>query len=316
MKFRILAALALTAVATIASAFPTKPVTIIVPTAPGGGNDSMARIIAQRMSVSLGQTVIVDNKPGGNGAIASEFVARAPADGHTILFGYTATHAINPALQKLRYDPITDFEPIGLVAESPTLMVAHPSLKITNAKEFVKLAKSKPGILNYASAGNGTAPHLAAELFKQATGTELTHIPYKGSGPAMMDTIGGTTQVMFPSLFTASPQVKAGALVPLGIVGGKRSSVMKDVPTLREQGIDVDVTQWYGLFAPAKTPKAVIDKLNEELNRALKTPEVAAKIAQQGGDVETSTPAELKKRVETELAKWRKIVAATGIVAD
>lgn len=300
-----------------AFAFPTRTVTIVVPTAAGGGNDAMARLIAQRLTQSLGKAVIVENKPGGNGAIASEFVARAPADGHTILFGYTATHAINPALQKLRYDPVADFEPVGLVAESPTLMVAHPSLGVSKASDFVKLAKAKPGKLNYASAGNGTAPHLAAELFKLKTGTDMAHVPYKGSSPAMMDTIAGTTQLMFPSLFSAYPQVKSGKLVALGVAGDRRSPAMKDVPTLAEQGIaDVNVSQWYALFAPAKTPKDVVKRLNAELNRALGDKDVVAKMEAQGADVETSTPEALGARVVAELGRWKKIIAATGVHAD
>jgi len=300
-----------------ALAYPTRTVTIVVPTAAGGGNDAMARLIAQRLTTSLGKAVIVENKPGGNGAIASEFVARAPADGHTILFGYTATHAINPALQKLRYDPIADFEPVGLVAESPTLMVAHPSLGVKSASDFVKLAKAKPGKLNYASAGNGTAPHLAAELFKLKTGVDMAHVPYKGSSPAMMDTIAGTTQLMFPSLFSAYPHVKAGKLVALGVAGEKRSPAMKDVPTLAEQGIaEVNVSQWYALFAPAKTPKEVVKRLNADLNRILAEKDIVAKMEAQGADVETSTPEALRARVVAELARWKKIIAATGVQAD
>ena len=178
-----------------AQTFPSKTITIIVPTAPGGANDAMARIIAQSMSPHLGQAVIVENKAGANGAIASEFVARATPDGYTIMFGYIATHGINPALQKLKYDPVTDFEPIGLVANSPTLMVVTNGLNVKTPKELIALINAKPGTMSYASAGKGTAPHLSGELFKISTGVDLIHIPYKGSAPAVVDTIGGTTQV-------------------------------------------------------------------------------------------------------------------------
>ena len=212
-----------------AQVFPSKTITIVVPTAAGGANDAMARIIAQGLSVKLGQPVIVDNKAGANGAIAAEHVAKAPADGHTILFGYIATHGINPALQKLKYDPVADFEPIGLVAESPTLMVVTNSLPVKNAKELVSLIKSKPGKMSYASAGQGTAPHFAGELFKLSTGADLLHVPYKGSAPAIVDTIGGTTQVMFPSLFTAFPQVKGGKLKAIGIAGDKLNTIFEGV---------------------------------------------------------------------------------------
>ena len=300
-----------------ALAWPDKAVTIIVPTAAGGGNDGMARILAQRLAVKFGQSVIVDNKAGGNGAIASEYVARATPDGHTILFGYIATHGINPALQKLRYDPVADFEAIGMVAESPTVMVVNAEVKAQSAKDIVQILKSKPGSLSFASAGNGTAPHFAGELFKLSTGTDMLHVPYKGSGPAMMDTIGGTTQVMFPSLFAASPQVKTGKLRAIGVAGDKRVSVWKDVPTLAEQGIkDVSIKQWYALFAPAKTPKAIVERFNEELNAVLMDPDVVKRLAEQGSEIESSTPAELKAFVQAEIARWRKVVMTAKITAD
>ncbi len=300
-----------------AQTFPSKTITIVVPTAPGGANDAMARIIAQSMSPHLGQAVIVENKAGANGAIASEFVARAAPDGYTIMFGYIATHGINPALQKLKYDPVTDFEPIGLVANSPTLMVTTMGLNVKTPKELIALINAKPGTMSYASAGKGTAPHLAGELFKIASGVDLVHVPYKGSAPAVVDTIGGTTQVMFPSLFTAYPQVKAGKLKALGIAGEKRSSVMPDVPTLAEQGVpNVNVNQWYGLFAPAKTPKAVIERLNKELNLVLNDKTIEKKIEDQGAEVEASTPEHLRALVQSEVARWRKVVTAAKIAVD
>ncbi len=301
----------------VADAWPDKVITIVVPTAAGGGNDGMARIIAQRLAVKFGQSVIIDNKAGGNGAIASEHVARATPDGYTILFGYIATHGINPALQKLRYDPVADFEAIGMVAQSPTVMVVNADVKAQSAKDVVQILKSKPGSLSFASAGNGTAPHFAGELFKLSTGTDMLHVPYKGSGPAMMDTIGGTTQVMFPSLFAASPQVKTGKLRAVGVAGDKRVAVWKDVPTLAEQGIkDVSIKQWYALFAPAKTPKAIVERFNKELNAVLTEPDVVKRLAEQGSDVETGTPAELKAFVQAEIARWRKVVTAAKITAD
>ncbi|MBP6530693.1 MAG: tripartite tricarboxylate transporter substrate binding protein [Burkholderiales bacterium] len=297
--------------------FPTKQITIVVPTAAGGANDAMARLVAQGLSQRLGKPVIVENKAGANGAIASEYVAQAAPDGHVILFGYIATHAINPALQKLRYDPVADFEPIGLVAASPTLLVVNNSVKAKNMQELVALMKAKPGSFSYASAGNGTAPHFAAELLKLSTGVDMLHVPYKGSAPAIMDTIGGTTQLMLPSLFTAYPQVKGGKLRALGLVGDKRSAVMPDVPTLAEQGIkNVSMSQWYGLFAPAKTPKVVVDRLNKELNATLAEKNVVKKIEEQGADVETSTPEQLKSLVQKELVRWRGVVAAAKIKAD
>ena len=313
----MMAALLFSPIVAFSQAYPTKTITIVVPTAAGGANDAMARIVAQGLGVKLGQPVIVDNKPGGNGAIASEFVARANPDGYTILFGYIATHGINPALQKLRYDPVTDFEPIGLVAISPTLLVANTSLPVQNAKELVALLKAKPGTISYASAGQGTAPHLTGELFKINTGTDMLHVPYKGSAPAIVDTIGGTTQVMFPSLFTAYPQVKGGKLKALGIAGNKRSSILPNVPTLAEQGIpNMSVTQWYALFAPAKTPKPIIDRLNKEVNDVLNNKATEKKFEDQGAEVETGTPEELKALVQKEVARWKKVVTTAKITAD
>jgi tripartite-type tricarboxylate transporter receptor subunit TctC len=297
--------------------YPTKPITIVVTNAPGGGTDAFARFVAQGLSVKFGQSVIVENRPGGNNVIGTEYVARAQPDGYTLLLGYTATHSINPALSKLKYDPIKDFEPIGMIASSPTLMVANASLPITNVKELVTLIKSKPGTFSFASAGKGSAPHFAGELFKVSTGTDLLHIPYKGAALGVNDTIGGTTQIMFPSLFTAYPHVKSGKLKAMGIAGEKRSKAVPDIPTLAEQGIaDVNVPQWYGLFAPANTPQPIIQMLNKEMNLILNDPAVEKKIEDQGAEVETSTPEQLKQFVQKELNRWKTVVARTKITAD
>ena len=301
----------------LAQAWPEKTITIVVPTAAGGANDAMARIIAQGMSARLGKSVVVDNKAGANGAIAAEFVARAPADGYTIMFGYIATHGINPALQKLKYDPVADFEPIGMVAASPTLLVAHNGVPAKNAKELVALVKAKPGTFSYATAGNGTAPHIAGELFKLSAGLDVVSVPYKGSAPAVVDTIAGNTQYMFPSLFTAYPQVKGGKLRALGIAGDKRSAVLPDVPTLAEQGIaNVNMSQWYAMFAPAKTPKAVVERLNREMNAVLNDKANAKRIEDQGAEVETGTPEQLKVLVQKEVAHWKSVVSAAKIKAE
>ncbi len=320
LKALILSALCIPAFVSttvFAQVYPTKTITIVVPTAPGGANDAMARIIGQGLSQRMGQPVIVENKPGANGAIATEFVARAAPDGYTILFGYIATHGINPALQKLKYDPVADFEPIGMVANSPTLLVATNSLPVNNAKELVALLKAKPDTISYASASKGTTPHLAAELFQINTGTQMLHVPYKGSAPAIVDTISGTTQIMFPSLFSAYPQVAGGKLKALGITGDKRSPVLPNVPTLKEQGIpNINVTQWYALFAPAKTPKPIIDRLNKELNLTLNDKASEKKIEDQGAEVETGTPAQLKNLVQKEVVRWKKLVDSAKITAD
>ncbi|UUZ69883.1 tripartite tricarboxylate transporter substrate binding protein [Polaromonas sp. P2-4] len=301
----------------LAQTWPEKTITIVVPTAAGGANDAMARILAQGLSVRLGKSVIVDNKAGANGAIASEFVARAAPDGYTLMFGYIATHGINPALQKLKYDPVADFEAIGMVAASPTVLVVNNNVAAKDVKELVQLIKAKPGTFSYASAGNGTAPHIAGELFKLSAGLDVVSIPYKGSAPAVVDTIAGNTQFMFPSLFTAYPQVKGGKLKALGIAGDKRSPVLPDVPTLAEQGIaNVSMSQWYALFAPTKTPKAVIDRLNRELNSVLADKAVQKKIEDQGAEVETGTPEQLKTLVQKEVVRWKGVVTAAKIKAE
>ena len=297
--------------------YPTKTITIVVPTAAGGGNDAMARTIAQKLGPLLGQSVIIDNRAGANGSIASEFVARAAPDGHTLMLGYIATHAMNPALQKLRYDPVADFEPVGLVGYSPTLMVANASVPVKDVKDLIAQLKARPDRYSYASAGNGTAPHFAAELFKLNAGVDMLGVPYKGSAPAVTDTLGGQTQFMFPSLFTAIPYVKSGKLKPLAVAGPKRSPLLPDVPTLKEAGVDgVDVQQWYGVFAPAKTPRPVIDKLNKALNQVLADKEVVKRIEDHGADVESSTPEQLGTLVKSELGKWKAVVQKARLTAE
>ena len=311
------AALASAALAQTPAAFPSKAITIIVPTAAGGGNDAMARTIAQKLGPLLGQTIVIDNRAGANGSIASEFVARATPDGHTLMFGYIATHSMNPALQKLRYDPVADFEPVGLVGYSPTLMVSTAGVPVKDVRDLIAQLKAKPDKYTYASAGNGTAPHFAAELFKISAGVVMLGVPYKGSAPAISDTIGGQTQFMFPSLFTAYPHVKSGKLRALAVAGPKRSAALPDVPTLKEAGVDgVEVMQWYGLFAPAKTPKAIVDQLNKALNQVLNDKEIIKRIEDHGADVETSTPEQLGALVKSELVKWKAVVAKAKLTAD
>lgn len=314
-----IAALALTVVCTgvAAQAFPSRSITIVVPTAAGGGNDLIARTIGQKLGLLLGQSVVVENKAGANGSLASEYVARAAPDGHTLMLGYVATHAMNPAMQKLRYDPVGSFEPVGMIGYSATLMVANPKVPAKDMKELLAQLKAKPDQYAYASAGNGTAPHFAAELFKLNAGVQMLGVPYKGSAPAMNDTMAGQTQIMFPSLFTALPHVKNGKLRALAVAGPKRSAQLPDVPTMSEAGVNgVDVQQWYALFAPAKTPKPVVDKLNKALNEALADPQIAKKIEDHGADVSSSTPEELGKLVKDELARWKGVVAKAGISAQ
>lgn len=286
-----------------------RPISLIVPTRAGGGNDTIARIIAAKLAPLLGQEVVVDNRAGANGAVASEFVAKAAPDGSTLLLGYVGTHAMNPALQKLDYDPIADFAPIGLIGSSPTLLVANVEAGLADVAGLVERLKRSPGSLRYASAGDGTPPHFAAELFQLSTATAMASRTFQGAGPAVLDTIDGRTQVMFPSLFTASPFIGAGALRALAVAGAQRIAALPDVPTLAEAGVDgVDVTQWYGLFAPAGTPAATIERINRALNEVLADPDVAERIERQGARVEPGPPAALGARVRAELKRWQDVV--------
>ncbi|WP_107316725.1 Bug family tripartite tricarboxylate transporter substrate binding protein [Achromobacter xylosoxidans] len=290
--------------------FPERAITMVVPTAAGGGNDTLARVIGQKMGELLGQTVIVVNKPGAQGAIAADYVVRQPADGYTLMLGYIGTHGINPALQKLNYDPVRDFTAIGMVADSPTLMVVSSSIGVQDVPGLLKYGQAHPDGLSYASAGPGTAPAVAGELFNRATGAAMLEIPYKGSAPAMTDTLAGVTQVMFPSLFSAYPHLKSGKIRALGVAGARRAKVLPDMPTLAELGVQgVDVAQWYAVFAPANADPQVVAKLNTALNGALNDPAVAAKIDDQGAEVRTSTPAELAAFVREEAVKWKRLAS-------
>jgi 2-methylaconitate cis-trans-isomerase PrpF/tripartite-type tricarboxylate transporter receptor subunit TctC len=287
-----------------------RALTIIVPTRAGGGNDTMARIIAAKLGPLLGQEVLVDNRAGANGAVASEYVAGSAPDGHTLMFGYVGTHAMNPALQKLGYDPVHDFAPVGLVGSSPTLMVTHPDTGAPDLHTLIARLKGAPRSFSYASAGDGTPPHFAAELFQLSSGTSMASATYEGAAPAIGDTVNGRSQIMFPSLFTACPFIRAGQLRALAVAGPSRLEGLPGVPTLAELGVPgVDVVQWYGLFAPSGTPAATIDRLNRALNEVLADPEIVERFERHGARAEPGSADALGQRMQADLARWRQVVA-------
>jgi tripartite-type tricarboxylate transporter receptor subunit TctC len=297
-----------------AQSFPTKPIRWVVPFAPGGSTDTLARTLAVKLSDSLGQQVVVDNRPGANGNIGMEIVARAPADGHTILLGYIANVAIAPSLyQKLPFDPVKDYEPITLLATSPNVLVAHPSVAAKNLKELIALAKTEPGKLNYASASVASVGHLTGELLNDLAGIKMTHVAYKGSGQAVTDLLGGHIQLMFSGFSSTLAHIKSGKLRALAQTGEKRSPALPDVPTIAESGFPkFEATAWYGVHAPAKTPKPVVTRLNADLVKALKLPDVSDRLGSLGFEIAASTPDYYGNYIRSEIKKWAKVVKASG----
>jgi tripartite-type tricarboxylate transporter receptor subunit TctC len=302
------------AAGTTARSDQSRPIRLIVPTPAAGANDVIARAIALELGPLLGRPVIVDSRAGAHGSIASEHVARATPDGSTLLLGYVATHAMHPALQSVGYDPITDFEPVGVIGYSPTVLVAGPAVRARDAAELVAYLHANPAACTYASAGEGTAPHFAAELFKLAAGVDIPGVSFGGSSAAISDVVAGRTQLMFSSLFTAYPWVASGRLRALALAGPERVAALPDTPTLHEAGVDgVDVTQWYGLFAPARTPASEVDAVNSALNKILTRADSAGLIGSRGIDVRPGAPDELGQLLDRELAKWRQFVDEAGL---
>jgi tripartite-type tricarboxylate transporter receptor subunit TctC len=295
-------------------AFPTKPVRFIVPFAPGGSTDTLARTLGQKLSDGLGQQVVIDNRTGANGNIGMDIAAKAPPDGHTIVLGYIANVAIGPSLyEKLPFDPVRDYEAVTLLATSPNVLVAHPGVQATNLKELIALAKAKPGTLNFASASVGSVGHLTGELLNHLAGIHMTHVAYKGSGQAVTDLLGGHIQLMFSGFSSVMPHIKSGKLRPLAQTGEKRSPALPDVPTIAEQGFPkFEATAWYGVHAPAKTPKPIVNRLNSEIVKALKMPDVRDRLTGLGFELVGSTPEYYAKYIKSEITKWAKVVKASG----
>ena len=300
-----------------AQAYPSKSVRLVVPYPPGGPTDIVARVIGQKLSEQTGQQFIVDNRAGAGGNIGAEAVARSPADGYTLLIATTA-HAINMSLfKKLGYDTLKDFAPVTLLTYGPLVIVAHPSLPVQNVGELIALAKAKPGAINFASSGNGQSTHLSGELFNTMAGVKMTHIPYKGSAPALTDVMGGQASLMFDTMLSAMPFVKAGKLKALAVTSATRSPAAPDLPTVAESGIPgFETFAWNGVLVPLGTPKEVVARLSAELKRAMEAPEVKEKFSAQGFAAAWNTPEAFGTFLQAEVDKWSMVVKASGTTVD
>jgi len=304
--------LALTAISTLglspafaADPYPMKPITLIVPFSPGGGNDTVARVIGQTISGPLGQQILIDNKPGAGGSLGAEIAARAPGDGYTLFLGGVGSHALNPTINpKLRYDPLKDFVPIVWIASAPMVLAVHPSVPVNNIKQLIEYAKKNPGKLNYASNGNGSSSQLAAVIFNSMAGTNMVHVPYKGLAPAQVDLMAGTVQIMFSSSVAIMPSVQNGKLKVLGVTSPKRMLTLPNVPTIAEEGLaGYETGSWYGILAPAGTPADVVTRLNTEINKALQNPEVRSKLTSEGAEPAGGSPKEFGDHIRAELRR-------------
>lgn len=301
-----------------AQAYPTKPVTIVVPFAAGGTTDILARVIGQALNKELGQAVVVDNRAGAGGNIGAALAAKATPDGHTLFMGTVGTHAINQSLyKKLPYDPIKDFAPLTRVAMVPNLLVANPGKPYKNVKELVAYAKANPGKVNFGSSGSGSSIHLSGELFNSLAKVDMVHVPYKGSAPAVTDLVAGQIDIMFDNMPSAIQHVRSGRLKALAVTTAKRSPELPDVPTVAEAGVPgYEATSWFGMFAPANTPAPVVARLNAALLKVLADPEVKKKLAEQGAEPHGEKPEQFAEFIRLETAKWSKVVKDSGASAD
>ena len=305
-----------TALAFAQTAFPNKPIRIIIAYPPGGGNDVVARILAPKLAESLGQQVVVENRPGGNTIIGTEALAKSPADGYTLIL-ITGTHVINPFLLKLPYDPIKDFAPVASLATTELVLVVHPSVKANNLQELIALAKSDPKLLSYASSGNGSILNVAGEIFNTLAGTKIQHVPYKGSGQLLSDLIGGQVPMSFQPPSAIAQHVKAGTLKAIAVSGETRSPILPAVPTFTEAGIpNVDIKAWYGVLAPAGTPAPILNKLAAEFKRALELPDIRANMDGRGFPMYWTTPEQFGKILAYDMERYGRIVKANNIKMD
>ena len=320
MKLRLLivgAALTATTAASLAQDYPARPIRLILGFAPGGSTDLVARVVGQKMAEAWAQQVVVDNRPGANGMIGADLVAKANPDGYSLLLSSIGPMAINASLYKMPYDIVADFAPISYTGNVTNLLVVHPSVAAANVKELIALAKAQPGKLTFGSSGTGGAPHMAVELFKILAKVNVVHVPYKGGGPAMADLVGGQISGSFASMPSSIPFVRAGKLRALAVTAPKRSPAEPQIPTISEAGIPgFAVLDWQGLFTTAKTPPAIVNKLNAEVVRILALPDVVEKLAVAGVEIQTSTPREWGDFVKSEIAKWGKVVKEAGIKVE
>jgi tripartite-type tricarboxylate transporter receptor subunit TctC len=301
----------------LAQAYPSKPIRYIVPVAPGGGNDMIARVVTERWGALLGQTFIVENQSGGGGVLASMATARAAPDGYTLMQGYVATHGTTPATRKISYDPVKQFTPIGMIGATPNVLVVNSAIPAMSLKEFVDYAKRNPAKVSYGSAGPGSLTHLTMELFKQETGAFLVHIPYRGIAPAINDLLGGQTQAMFPGLAAALPHLRSGRMRALAVTGKVRSPALKDVPTMVELGFkDFDAMQWYGSVGPAGMAPDIVQRLNEAQVSVLKVPDMREKLAGEAVEPWPMTPAQFGQYIKSEVARWTALAKARNITLD
>jgi tripartite-type tricarboxylate transporter receptor subunit TctC len=314
-RLAVFAAVGLVAASAFAQSYPNKPVRMIVGFPPGGGTDVVARVIGAKLSEWWGQAVAVENRPGATGTIGADAVAKSAPDGYTLIMGHVNSHAIAPNLfAKLPYDPIKDFAAVSYVGYVPNVLAVHPSVPARSVKELVALAKSKPGQLNYASSGNGSTQHLAGEMFKQLTGTEIVHVPYKGSGDAIKDLLGGVVAMNFDTMPPVLPHIQSGKLRGLAISTPKRLPPLPDVPTFDEEGIKgFDVTNWYGVMAPGGTPREIVVKLNTDINKAMQVPAVRARLEAVGTQLREQSAAEFEAFMKAEVAKYAKLIRDANI---
>jgi len=299
-----------------AQQYPTKPVRIVVPFAPGGGSDFIARFMAQRLTVGLGQQVIVENKPGAGGMLGITQGQQAPADGYTLTL-IASSYTVNPSIYKFTFDPVSDITPIIQLSQGPLLIVARPSLPVKSTQELIAMAKAKPGQVNFASSGQGSVIHMATELFQSMAGIKMNHIPYKGTGPALTDTIGGQTDVFFSSTATAVPHVQSGKLRAIAVTTLKRIPALPNVPTVNESGVKgYDVVLWHGLIGPKGLPRPIVDRINAEAGKALKVKETADQLQNDGVAPAGGTPEQFAAQIKKEIGVWRKVAADAGVKAE